>query len=225
MGASNKTFFTWLDDNLVLLTKIVLSLGILLAIIFSSFSALNPPFIWEVAALLALLIFNVGLVLSGLSEDNSWTEAFENKNKAFAVGLSFIFLVALIAWAIFSLLMNYMHQHLFSIVLISLFLWKIDKKVRDSAQDRLLKLTESNDIYNKVKSIYEHFDKFYCYSDIPNVIAFGILLLTCILVDRLNPRGKELYVVYENLIGGAIAFQLMTSVAIYAIIDWVKKRT
>ena len=69
--------------------------------------------------------------------------------------------------------------------------------------------------------IYDQFGKNFWFSDVPTLVAFGLLLgVFAIYVEPLHiSSGKLKLVYYEYLIGGAVAFQLIASIVIFLVIS------
>lgn len=203
---------TFIDTHFVRINTAILLLLVAYAMLRSYFAMSDHWKYWEHSALWAFLLFNIFLVWTGLSENNSWTIAIKN-NYNLGVGLILGFTAIFVIGAFYFLDNSFIH--LLFISLISLALFWVDYLVIAGAKSRILSSSCAIEI-RRLHNIKDEFEKTFYFSDWPNSIGFLILAFTVGIQYQALPRTT--LVIYEKFIGGAIAFQLIASVVIFLII-------
>ena len=209
---------TWIEKHFVKINVVLLVACIIGAIICSCMITNEHWVYWEVFALIAIFIFNGSLLYTGLSENKTWTVAFEKNNRVLCATLPIVGIFLSIIGAFATIYYRQLVPHLFCVFFMSLMFWRIDWLVRHEATTIAESKTEklSDELRTRIISIRDDFEKSMFFIDLPSVIAFSVLTLT-ISIRTWNGTSEQV-AYHENFVGGAIAFQLVASVVIFLFI-------
>ena len=127
---------TWIEKHFVIMHVAILVACIICAIICSCVTTNEHWVYWEVFALVAIIIFNVSLLYTGLSENITWTVAFEKGNRILGVFIPFALMLTSVIGAFLTIYFRQLILHLICVFLMSLMFGWIDWLVRHEAITR-----------------------------------------------------------------------------------------
>lgn len=209
---------TWIDTNFIKIHIVVFALCIGYAMYNACTSTYQYWMCWERVALFVYGIFNCSLLWTGMSEKKSWTIAFEKNHRI-------LWLVPLFGVVIYSYPKAYQAinnretlTHLFCVFIMTAAFLMIDLLVRNEARKKRIRTDLPHEIRQRIGLIHDNFEKNVYFSDWPSASAFFVLLVTFMIRTKKVAESNPVPIIHENFVGGAIAFQLMSSVVIFLFI-------
>src|ERR1039457_5151404 len=167
-------------------------------------------FYWEESALLAVGVSNFFLFCTAAIFDTSWIDVFTKAKHGLIVGVCFFLPNCIFLYLSYKALKTgELKLHIIYILLLVAFFSILDFIIIYLAKKK------------NISTIQDEFEKNFYFSDIPTLLAFGLLLTiySCYIepmyiITKIIPLEY-----YENLFGGAIAFQLIVSIVIFIVIS------
>lgn len=212
----DKTLITKGKIIQILISAVALLVCVYAAFIRCKMNCQDHWLYWEESSLVAFVIFNISLYLSGWGK-KSWSSVFNTPGAALAVTVP-IFLVSgfLIVLAFQYLTNRELVGHLCAILGIALAFLLLDFIIYFLAKK---KIQGEGGSENYLLAIRDAFKSSTLYVDIPTTVAFLVLLLSYLTIEPIYIQSKQIPIeYYEYLIGGAIAFQLLASIIIFLFI-------
>lgn len=205
---------TIIQENFVKILGRTLIFCIAISVILSCLFPQYNLLIWESTALIVFALFNAILLCTGLSKNNSWTVAFEDKQDIIKVMIWYFPIIVLFGCAFLTMYLDRYILHLSCVLLLSCIFSRIDLFVTSHAKLRKDKENDEN-MQIKIHIIHDEFEKTFHFIDIPTVIGFLVLLVTYSIRYSISIDSVSTFAINEHFIGGAIAFQLVASVVIF----------
>ncbi len=217
-----------------IITIIVASLGLLGCVVYAMSRCSSTYtlhwYYWDVSAIVAFGILNATLFVTGFSNEKSWACVMSPRLAlAFGVGggLASGALWIMAFKSIWAVDVDIMTHLIYVLSLTGVFMG-LDWIIFMRAKRTMVGSSHDNEAL-----IYDRFNKTFYFIDIPTVTAFGTLL---VLLWKVSPALGKIESVpdvttvipavhYNFLIGGAIAFQLITSIVAFLAITFGANRS